>query len=269
MKIYIMTDMEGVSGIRLGGVGFCNQSDPPGNTNYAVGQRLLTADVNAAVEGALAGGATRVVVCDGHGGGKHILVEALHPEAELESPVSGRRNHYMPSFDKSFAALFVVGAHAMAGTPRAFLDHTQSGKDWYNYYLNGKKTGEIGQYAAMAGHFDVPVAFVSGDLAATVEARNLLGAQVETVSVKTAVSRNVARVIAPVKAQAMIREGACRAMKKIGKLKPLKLKTPVNIKLEFQRTELADQYEHKPGIRRLDGRAIACKVESQFDILNF
>lgn len=263
MKIYIMTDMEGISGIRRGDQGFQN----PGTANYPTGQRLLTGDVNAAVEGALEGGAKEVVVNDGHGGGTHILVEELHPEAKLESPVSGRREKYMPSLNKTFSAMFIIGAHAMAGTKKAFLDHTQDSKTWYNYYLNGEKYGEIGQYAVIAGHYDVPVILVTGDLAATIEAKNLLGDNIEVAAVKEALGRNVAKSIHPSKAHQLIKKAALDSISKIGKAKPLKLNLPIEIKLEYQRTELADRYEGRPNVKRIDGRTIICKVNSRLDIL--
>ena len=265
MRIYIMTDMEGASGIRRGDKGFCSA----GGAEYPRGRKLLTGDVNAAVEGALAGGATQVVVNDAHGGGNHVLVEELHPRAVLESPVSGRAGQYLPSLSRRFDAVFIVGAHAMAGTKKAFLDHTQSGTSWYNYSLNGKKYGEIGQFAVIAGHYGVPVVLVTGDLAATREARALLGKSIETVAVKEALSRYVARSIHPPEAHAMIKEAAQRAMAKAGKVKPLKIKCPIKVKLELQRTDQADGYDGRPGIRRLDARTIACTVPTQADILNF
>ncbi|MBN1672463.1 MAG: M55 family metallopeptidase [Kiritimatiellae bacterium] len=265
MRIYIMTDMEGVSGIRRGDQGYCKA----GEAEYARGRKLLTGDVNAAVEGALEGGAREVVVDDAHGGGNHILVEELHPRAVLESPVSGRPGQYLPSLGRRFDALFIVGAHAMAGTRRAFLDHTQSGTSWFNYYLNGKTYGEIGQYALIAGHYGVPVVLVTGDLAATQEARALLGKQIETVAVKEALSRHVAKSVYPPRAQAMIRQAAKRAMSKIGKVKPLRIRCPIKVKLELQRTDLADAYDGKPHIRRVDARTITCTVPTQADILNF
>ena len=263
MRIYMMTDMEGVSGIRRGDKGYTS----PGTATYPIGQRLLTGDVNAAVEGALLGGAETVIVNDGHGGGCHILMEDLHSAAELESPISGRRSHYMPSLDESFDAMFIVGAHAMAGTPKAFLDHTQSSASVYNYLVNGKKYGEIGQYALFAGHFGVPVVLVTGDLAATVEARELLG-DIETVSVKEGLARNVARSICPRVARQHITEAAQRAVALAGKAEPLRLTPPLRVRLELQRTEQAEAYENRRNVERVEPRAAETTVESQLDILN-
>ncbi|GAH84289.1 unnamed protein product, partial [marine sediment metagenome] len=120
MKIYILTDMEGISGIGRREMVMADE----GGQHYQYGRKCLTEDINAAVAGAFDGGATDVVVNDGHGGGRHLILEEADPRALYERPVSGY--HLMPSLDESFDGLFVVGAHAMAGTIDAFLDHTQS-----------------------------------------------------------------------------------------------------------------------------------------------
>ena len=45
----------------------------------------MTGDVNAAIRGAFAGGATSVVVTDGHYNGRNILIEELDSRATLNS----------------------------------------------------------------------------------------------------------------------------------------------------------------------------------------
>ena len=181
--------------------------------------------------------------------------------------ISGRRSHYMPSLDESFDAMFIVGAHAMAGTPKAFLDHTQSSASVYNYLVNGKKYGEIGQYALFAGHFGVPVVLVTGDLAATVEARELLG-DIETVSVKEGLARNVARSICPRVARQHITEAAQRAVALAGKAEPLRLTPPIRVRLELQRTEQAEAYVREFNRSAADGRreiwAVAVPVTVEY-----
>jgi D-amino peptidase len=260
-----MTDMEGASGIHRGDKGFCQSGQP----NYAIGQRLLTADVNAAVEGAIQGGATEVIVNAAHGTNDSILAEALHPAAKLETPASTRNDEYMPSLDGSFSGVFLVGAHAMAGTARAFLDHTQSSSAWYNYYLNKRKYGEIGQVAVIAGHYNVPLLLVSGDKAAILEAKRLIGSGLETAQVKEAFSRNTAVCIGLKTAHDKIRLAARRAAAKTGRVHALKLKRPIRIRLEWQRTEVADLFSCKGDIIRIDGRTIEKTVNSQLEILNF
>lgn len=266
MKVYIITDMEGVSGIQRGNQGFVQ----PGTDNYPAGQDLMVGDINAAVAGAFDGGAKQVVVCDGHGlGGPHIPAERLDPRAVIEAPAGATKGKYMPSLDSSFSAFMIVGAHAMAGTAKAFLDHTQSSRDWYNFYLNGRKFGEIGQWAVYAGHFGVPVVMISGDAAAVSEARALLGKDLKGVAVKQGITRYVAKSIHPEKARKMIREAAKSSLNNAKSLKPLKLRLPIKVRVVFQRTECADAYDGRPGIRRIDGRTITCTVPSQLDILNF
>ena len=81
MKIYILADMEGISGIRTMPM---VKRDSPGE--YAEGRRLMMADMNVAIEAAYAGGATEVVACDTHGGGGQVLLNEMDPRAVYETP---------------------------------------------------------------------------------------------------------------------------------------------------------------------------------------
>ncbi len=156
VKIYIMTDMEGVSGIAR------EDYTIPTNPTYQEGRRLLTADVNACIAGCFDGGATEVVARDAHWAGDNFLTEEIDPRATVDH---GARGLWWGCLDRSFDAVMVVGQHAMAGTVDAFLDHTQSSKDWYEFRINGRLMGELGQCAAMAGHFGVPGVMRAGDRA--------------------------------------------------------------------------------------------------------
>ena len=71
MKLYILTDIEGVAGV----ADFEDYSYPTGRF-YPQSRHLLTLEVNAAVDGALAAGADDILVADGHGPGA-INVEEL------------------------------------------------------------------------------------------------------------------------------------------------------------------------------------------------
>src|SRR3989442_11018483 len=167
MKIYIITDMEGVSGI-------CNeqqvQRDSPA---YAEGRQLLIGDINAAVAGAFEGGATEVVVNDGHGGGFNLLLEQMDSRARYERPNGGL--DMMPGLDATFAGLFCVGYHAMAGTLDGFLDPNQSSASWFNYSVNGPRAGELGQCGVWGGSLGVPARLVAGDRPACGGTGDLLG----------------------------------------------------------------------------------------------
>ena len=260
MKIYIITDMEGVSGI-------CNeqqvQRDSPA---YAEGRQLLIGDINAAVAGAFEGGATEVVVNDGHGGGFNLLLEQMDSRARYERPNGGL--DMMPGLDATFAGLFCVGYHAMAGTLDGFLDHTQSSASWFNYSVNGRRTGELGQCGIWAGSYGVPVLLVTGDRAACEEARDFFG-EIETVAVKEGIGRQHARCLHPEVARQAIRAGARRAMERVGTVPPYRIEPPLTIRLEYYRSDMADAVARRPGTRRIDARTVEQVVDDPRLILSF
>lgn len=260
MKIYIITDMEGISGI-------CNEEQVKRDSpHYGPGRRLLGADVNAAIAGAFEGGATEVVVNDGHGGGFNLVLEEMDPRAVYERPNGGL--DLMPSLDESFAAAFCVGYHAMAGTLNGFLDHTQSSASWYNYFLNGRRTGELGQVGVWAGSYGVPVVLVTGDQAACDEAREFFG-PIETVAVKQGIGRQHARCIHPETARAAIRAAAARAVGLAGKVPPYRVEVPLTVRLEYYRSDMADAVARRPGTRRVDARTVERIVDDVRLLLSF
>ncbi len=257
MKIYILCDMEGISGIR-----YPEQVDGQSSA-YEEGRLLMMADVNAAVEGCFRGGAKEVVVCDTHGGGGQLRLEQMDARATYERPA---KNYLMPSLDESFAGAMLLGHHAMAGTQDAFLDHTMNSARWFEYRLNGRPVGEIGIEAAYAGHFGVPVVLVSGDEATAREARALLGPEVETPVVKWALGRNRARCLPPAVARQRITEAAARAVAGAGRCRPFRPSIPATIELTLYRTDYAEEYLARAGVERADSRTIRVKVNSLVDI---
>ncbi|HUW57338.1 MAG TPA: M55 family metallopeptidase [Planctomycetota bacterium] len=258
MKVYIMTDMEGISGIHR--VEYVQR----GSDRYAEGRKLLTADVNACIAGCFDGGATEVVAADAHGGGDHFLMEEIDERAVIDHIGNGR---WCGCLDESFDAAMVVGQHAMAGTLNGFLDHTQSSTSWYEFTINGKAVGELGQFACQSGAFDVPVVLVTGDKAATEEATELLGA-IEVAAVKEGVGRNLATCLAPQKAHKLIREAAARALKLVGKIKPWKPRTPIEVVLRLNRSDYADGIALRPGNERLDARTLRRVVDHPLHIFD-
>ncbi len=246
VKIYIHTDLEGVTGIdtfemiqRDGG-------------RYRECCELLMGDVNAAVEGALAGGADHVTVLDSHGGGGNFLLERLDPRAQNDTKPNKK---WWGILDESFQGTFFIGAHAMAGTMNAFLDHTQSSIHWFNYRINGRRVGELAQWALVAGHWGIPMLMVSGDEAACVEARQFFH-PVETAVVKRGVGRNLAELVPPDEARARIREAARRAVSLVGQARPFAPLKPMEILLELNRSDYCDAVAAHPGVERLDARTV-------------
>jgi len=210
MRVYISVDMEGIAGVVHE-----SQTDPTTPAfaaEYGRFRRLMTAEANAAVEGALAAGATRVLVNDSHWFMRNLLAEELHQAAELVSGDPKPRS-MVQDIDGGFDAALFIGYHARAGTRNAILDHTYADRI-HDVRLNGKPVGELGLNAALAGVHGVPVALVSGDSAVATEAKDLLGQGVGTVIVKEAVSRHAAKSVAPAAACRMIREEVPRALKR-------------------------------------------------------
>lgn len=261
MKIYILADMEGISGIRLMEQ---VQRDKP---EYAHGCELMMGDINAAIDGAFAGGATQVVAADTHGGGGQVLVAKMDERATYEMPAGGR---LMPSLDETFAGIILLGHHGMAGTHNAFLDHTMNSAAWFAYRINGQTVGEINIEAAWAGHYDVPVIMVSGDEATEVEAKALLG-NVETAAVKRGLGRNKAHCLPLGQARKLIRDTACRAVQRAGarEFKPFKPALPATIELTLYRSDYADDLAAKPGAERVDARTVRRRVASLLDIVRW
>jgi D-amino peptidase len=259
MNVYIMTDMEGISGVSRREQVWCGT----GTWREALAQ--AEADFNAAVAGAAAGGARRIVLCDAHGGGNNIRIENMDGRAEYERPVGAGR--IMPALaDAKFDVALMIGAHAMAGTQGAFLEHTQSSFTWHNYLVNGQRWGEIAQFAAYLGHFDVPMVMVTGDEAACREARELLG-EIETVVVKQTLNRQYARVLPLAAVRKAIEEAAARALRLAGRIKPLKVKLPAEVRVEFHSAETADSFARKPGVKRLDGRTVGWTAKDARELI--
>jgi D-amino peptidase len=259
-KIYIMTDMEGISGIREPFQ--CNRE----HSAWQSARGFLVGDVNAAIAGAFDGGADEVLVSDGHGGGFNFPLAQMDPRATYERP-NGARD-YLPGLDQTFSGVFQIGAHAMAGTLGGFLDHTQSSVHWFEYRINGRPCGEIGQVGAGAGTYGVPVLLVTGDTKACEEGREFFG-EIQTVVVKEAISRNRARCLHPQRARELIRQAAKCAVGLVGYIEPWRLEPPIEVTLTYTRQDYADQVAGNPGVERLDARTVRKVVQRGIDVLGF
>ncbi|HZI76624.1 MAG TPA: M55 family metallopeptidase [Gemmatimonadales bacterium] len=251
MRVYISVDMEGVAGVVHE-----DQTDPiqPRHAGeYNRFRRLMTNETNAAVEGALEAGATRVLVNDSHWLMRNLLIEDLNPAAELLSG-GPKRLSMVEGIDTGFELALFVGYHARAGTQHATIDHTYTSRV-YEARLNGEPVGELALNAAMAGVHGVPVALVSGDQALAAEARALLGSSVETIVVKEAVGRFAARSLAPAIACERIRSGAAAALRREHRV--FTVSSPVRLEVDFVQTGMADMAELVPGSVRTAGRTVS------------
>jgi len=256
MKVFIFSDLEGISGVcRFVQTG----EDGP---RYEDARRLLMGDINACVDGLLDAGVDQVVVRDGHGKPYNLVAEMMHPKAT--HIVGGWYGRPLGGLEPDCDAVILLGHHAMAGTPKAVLCHTQSLRG-DRYFYNGRETGEIGQEAMIAGHFDIPVIMISGDDAACREAREFLGDGPVVISVKKALAREGAELLAPEVARQKIRAGAAEAVARLPQCKPYKVESPVHIRLEFPDKETADNFRSEHGARAAD-TAYELTVDQACDI---
>ncbi len=255
MKILIAADMEGISGVV-----HWDQTDPK-HSEYARFRKLMTADVNAAIRGACDAGAGEVIVADGHGDGRNILLEELDRRARLNagspSPLA-----MVQGIDAGVSAAMFIGYHARMGTQRAILDHTWSGRVAH-VWLNDQEMGEIGWNAAICGHYGVPVILISGDQSACAEAMKLLS-PIETAVVKQASGRTAAECLPPEVAQGVIYEAAVRAVQRLraGQApQPLRLEPPLAVTIELVTSDMADRAAILPWARRLEGKRVEVVVD--------
>jgi D-amino peptidase len=244
-KVFMITDMEGVDGIFNSEL----QCNPLQSPRFEESRKLLTGEINAAVDGLLEGGATEVVVWDGHDGSKTLSTLDIHPKARLlmGTPVSSTLE-----LNSSYSAVVFIGQHAMAGAEKGVLSHSYSTDAVQNIWVNNEPVGEIGARVMLAGTFGIPVIMLSGDTAACKEIHQLVP-QAECAEVKQGVSRTAAFSLPHPAACSLIHEKARRAMERIADFKPYPTSGPVEVKVQLT-TKGTASLDPAPGVEQLDER---------------
>ncbi len=251
MRLYISVDMEGITGVAIG------KHVQPAEKDYERFRRLMTKDTNAAIEGAVAAGATDVVVSDGHGPMTNVLVEELHPAARLMSG-SNKILAQLEGIDKGFDAAFFVGYHMREGGGDGILNHTLIGRIIYEVRVNGEPADEALINAGLAGACGVPVALVTGDSAVCADAQRRLPGVV-VAPVKEAIDQFTGLSLTPEKAHALIRQRAQEAIETVraGRVHSYRVPSPVTFEVDFKRTAPAHMTTLFPGVQRRGPRTIA------------
>jgi len=253
MNIYIMVDLEGISGVH-------HPDQMSEGIRYEEARRYMTWDINACVEGCKNAGAKKVIVHDAHSGGKNALWHELSPLIDEFLIGQKGRTQRMPRIE-ACDAVILLGYHAMAGTPNAVLEHTWSSAEWQNLWINGKPSGEIALDTAIAGEYGKPVIMVSGDDHACAEARALIPGVV-TAEVKKGLSVSGASLLVKEKAHELIRSRAAEAVAKAGQITPHMVQKPVKVKLELvERGQLPSKHA-KPYMNIINGRTYEVTADS-------
>ena len=256
MRVHVISDIEGVAGlVKWGQTG----GDGP---LYHEARKLYTEEINAAVRGAKAGGATEIVVMDCHGAGgdytfNSLLAADLDPDCEFV--IQDEWTEYTEFLEEGCDAALFVGMHAMAGTPDGVMSHTVSGQAWQNLRFNGTLVGETGINAALCGHWGCPVLLVTGDRATCSEARELLGDGLTTVEVKVGLGRFSARNLPPVRARELIKAGAKQALKDLSAVTPYDPGKPCEIEVEFTSPDRLVEYRNRRNVEVTGPRSIVAR----------
>jgi D-amino peptidase len=274
MKVYMLWDMEGVSGLFTREQ--CWYWEPGARPHVAAeGRGLLMADVKSACAAALAAGADEVIVCDTHHGGGNLVVDQLPVDPRVTyhgrsvGSEDGRRR-WMPGLDASVDCFLLPGHHAKEGTPGAFLPHTAWSKQLADFRINGRSVGEIGIESCFAGHWDVPFALVQGDAALCAEAREQFPGVV-TAEVKRAIGRDQCLGPDPAAARRLTAQKIAEAiaLTRAGKLSPFKPKLPMTVTVELRTIELAETLAQRPGVRLIPPLTVEAELDRQCDVVKW
>jgi D-amino peptidase len=253
MKIFISFDMEGVAGIAD-----WSQCRGPGRP-YEEGRRLLLGEVNAAIDGALAGGATEVVCNDSHGTMFNLDPAGLHGRA---SYVSGQHKplYMMQGLDAGADMVFMVGYHGSISGESSVLSHTYNPSVVSHVELNGVRAGESGINALVALAWRVPVGLITGDRQTISEADPFLP-DCERVVVKESFTRFGAAHLHPEAAREKIAEGARRAVHRADGMKPPAISLPATLDVQMQTADMAEVASWVRGVERTGVRTVSISGE--------
>ena len=258
MKLFISFDMEGVAGI----VDWA-QCRPPGQA-YEEGRALLLGEVNAAIDGAMAAGATEVVCNDSHGAMNNLNPADLHGRAAY---IAGRHKpgYMMEGLDASFDAVFFVGYHGSVSGEASVLSHTYNPSVISRVTLNGVECGESGINALVALGHGVPVALISGDQVTIAEGEAFFK-QARQVIVKRSITRFAASQVHPEEAREMIYAGAEAAVRRLGSVPLPDVELPARLDVELQTADMAHVASWVKGVERSGTRSVRIMGDDPLEI---
>jgi D-amino peptidase len=258
MKLFISFDMEGVAGITD-----WSQCRPPGRP-YEEGRALLLGEVNAAIDGALAAGATEIICNDSHGAMNNLDPAALHGRAMY---VAGRHKplYMMEGMDASVDAVFFVGYHGSISGASSVLSHTYNPSVISKASLNGTECGESGINALVALACRAPVALITGDQQTVTEGDPFLK-EAERVMVKESITRFAATQAHPLTARELIRNGAEKALRRLDHIPPPDIALPARLDVEVQTADMAQVASWVKGVERTGTRHVTIQGDDPLGV---
>ena len=263
LKVYISVDMEGIAGVASA------DQLSPASFEYQQARKWMTAEVNAAIQGARDAGATAFVVSDSHGNGESLLIDELPTTVPVTVVRSFPRPlGMMEGIDSTFAAVFFIGYHAATTSITGVRAHTMSSALLTRIALNGTPQSEAGINAAIAAHFGVPVVLITGDDAIVDESRERLG-NVEGVAVKRALGFHSAATMLPAVAQSLIRDHAKIAVGRRADMRPYRMTTPMTVDVSFKNYRPVELLGYLPNVQRIDAHTVRFTARDAIEASKF
>jgi len=273
LKIWMHWDMEGTSGMFVREQAWYKQKAVKPEVAEE-GIKLLIADVNSAAEAALKAGASELIICDTHGGGgnfrpKEMLADPRITYLYRSQGYEGKSFRWMPGMNETVDGLMLMGHHAKAGTPNAFLPHTNT-SSWADFTINGQSVGEIGIETCFAGYWNVPLILAHGDEAMCKEVEEQFPEAIR-VCVKKAESFDRCTGLDAEAARNLTGQKVAEAIQKLRTAKPApyKPKLPMRVTLRFKEESRAEAAAKRPGVRRVDAHTVQCDVQRQCDVVKW
>lgn len=259
MKIFISADIEGIAGVMR------PEQCSPGHAEYQIARGLMEQEVNAAIDGAFAAGASEVVVADSHAMMTNLRAENIDHRARLLQG-KPRLLSMLEGLDSSFSGMMFIGYHSAAGE-FGVLAHTINGRAFAQVMINGKVMSECDIYASAGNEQGVPLWLVTGDDILQREIKKDYPQAVEFVCVKRAISQTTAESISPQYARQAIREAAVRAVKAACNQPVSCVSAPYRLQLRASKPVLADLFALIPGVKRHDAVTVGYQAEQMTTLI--
>lgn len=260
MRVFISADIEGVAGVMR------PEQCSPGHPEYALARALMEQEVNAAIEGAFAGGASEVVVADSHASMTNLRADNIDPRARLVQGKPRGLSMVEGLQEGPFDGLMFIGYHTAAGE-FGVLAHTINSRAFYRVKINGEVMGESDIYAAAGAELDTPLWLVSGDDVLQQWIQRYYPAT-GYACVKRAISQTAAESLSPEESRNAIRQAATHAVQQAHQEQTTRLQPPYRLEIMVAKPVMADLFCLIPNVERVDAITVSYSAPKMAEIVN-
>ncbi|MGM9654141.1 MAG: M55 family metallopeptidase [Butyricicoccaceae bacterium] len=226
--------------------------------------RQMTDEVRAACEGAIAAGASEIVVKDAHGKGINIDPTGLPECVQLIRNWTGDPLSMAYGCDESFDAAMFIGYHSAAGRCGNPLSHTETTLTT-SVRLNGLVCSEFLLYSWACARMGVPTVLLAGDKMLTEDSRGL-HPRLKTVAVKDGFGAMI-RCLHPKVACDRIRQAAREALQQDLTGACPALPEHFVLEVSYKEHKNAVLYSAYPGCTLTDDLSLRYETDDYTDLL--